>query len=350
MLTRGDLAELKRRHPLPGVVAGYGVELRPCGQVFMARCPFHDDHEPSLLVDPRDGHYHCFGCRAHGDLLDFIQRIERVGFRQAVERLAGRRALPAPAPIPPHPPRPPSRRRRETTLGAGERPCLAAAAMLYHRQLLAEPNALAYLAGRGLAPETIARHRLGYAGGGTLLPHLGRLGLPLPAARRAGLVDRAGRERLAGRVVIPELRAGRPIWLIGRALGPGGHPRYLGLPGTKPLLGWEAAASSPTVFLTEGPFDWLALRRWGYPALALVGTHPHPEALDALRRFERIYLALDGDAAGLAASEALRQALDPRAVLVRLPGAKDVAELAAWPDGRVRFAAAVEHAALPRAA
>jgi DNA primase len=133
--------------------------------------------------------------------------------------------------------------------------------------------------------------------------------------------------------------------MVGRTIEPSVEgPRYLGLPGRKPLLGWESARGSRTVFLVEGPFDWLTLRSWDLPAVALVGTHVRTAAVQALSRFERIYLALDNDEAGHAAAVAINAALGNRAALVQLPGVKDVADLATLPDGRVAFAHAVEEA------
>ena len=51
---------------------------------------------------------------------------------------------------------------------------------------------------------------------------------------------------------------------------------------------------------TEGVFDWLTLRSWGYPAVALVGTHARPDIVDSLRTFQRVYLVLDQDDAASA--------------------------------------------------
>jgi DNA primase len=184
---------------------------------------------------------------------------------------------------------------------------------------------------------------VGYASG-ELAAGLRRRGLPVEAARRVGLLTPTGREFLRGRVVVPEVRDGRPVWLVGRALDDDAARRakYLGLPGRKPLLGWEAALAggAPEVCLVEGPFDALVLATWGVPALALVGTHARAEILRELERFERVYLVLDADAAGREGAAVLRAALGPRAVPVSLAGirvVKDVADLAAHPRGRALF-------------
>jgi hypothetical protein len=149
--------------------------------------------------------------------------------------------------------------------------------------------------------------------------------------------------------VVPEQRQGWPVWLIGRQLdahAPVSNQdrKYLGLPGRKPLLGWEeAVAAGPSrVTVVEGPLDWLALRAWGVPALGLCGSFVRPVVLEGLRRFDRVYLALDADDGGDRGSHVLLAALGERAVRVRLPqGCKDVAELAPRPDGAAVFAVAL---------
>lgn len=60
----------------------YGIDVRRNG---MALCPFHDDHEPSLKVDNR---YHCFGCNADGDVIDFVGRLFDLSPKQSAEKLA----------------------------------------------------------------------------------------------------------------------------------------------------------------------------------------------------------------------------------------------------------------------
>ena len=338
MLRPIDTEMLKRVRPIEEVVARYGIELRRSGRALIGRCPFHPDGgRPNLYVYPGSGSFYCYRCATGGDVIGFVERIERIGFREAVARLTGESPSPYVIRVRPGPRS--KERRMPRPWGPGERACLAAAVELYHNRLLGEPAALAYVEGRGIGRTTVERCRVGYASGTGLAAYLRWRRLPLQAAVRVGLLGRDGREFLAGRVVVPEVRAGQPIWLVGRALDDGAAPKYLGLPSRKPLLGWEAASAESEVWLTEGVFDWLALRCWGYPALALVGTHVRGAALAALARFERIHLLLDNDEAGRAATAELARTLGQRAVPVALPGAKDVAELAARPGGRALFGA-----------
>ena len=349
---RIDTVAVRRHYPLREVVERHGVALRRGGGRPMGRCPFHEDNDPSLalyLDDPADEHFHCFGCGAHGDVIRFVELLERLPFLAAVAALTG--TVREVAPI---------RRTARRSPGAGrprgvdvrappDRACLAAAIDHYHRRLLRDPEALAYCAARGLDRAALARHRIGYApccgDGDDFTAALAHEGFSPARARRAGLTDRWGREFLAGRIVIPELREGGPVWALGRRLA-GMGPRYLGLPGAKPLLGLVEARGASAVYLTEGPFDRLALSRWGFPAIALAGTQAGPGALADLAGFPRIYLVMDADDAGREAAARLGAALGPRALPIALHGVKDVADLGRRPDGALVFRRAVEHAEL----
>jgi DNA primase catalytic core len=351
-LERIDTERLKQDYPIEEVVARYGIELRVSGRNLVGRCPFHaDGGRPNLCLYPATRSWYCFRCAVGGDAISFVRRIEGIGFREAVARIQGHTTTEA-------------RVRSRTVVsrkrvspnsrpawGAAERACLAAAVELYHNRLLTDPTALAYVRGRGLDLATIESCLVGYAGGEELTSYLRWRGLPAQAALRTGILGRDGRETMAGRVVVPEVRAGQPIWLIGRTVeDEPDRPRYLGLSGHKPLLGWEAASSERAVWLVEGVFDWLILRSWDVPAIALVGTYVSGEALRALSRFERLFLALDNDDAGRAATERLLAALGERAVARRLPEVKDVAELALQQNGRDTFVRMVMHEGLAVAA
>jgi len=341
-----DTEAVRRQHPLSDVVAGYGVQLRRSGSALVGRCPFHADRGRPNLTLHNSGRWICYRCQARGDVISFVQRMEQVGFRDAVARL-GEAGTERPTYRPRPRPAPPIRVRRPG-LGPDELEVLAAAVELYANRLLTDKHALAYLAGRGFERALLERYRIGYAAGGELVGYLRWRGLPLAPAVRTGLLDRDGREVLHGRIVVPELRQGQPIWVIGRQLDSmSTGPRYLGLPGRKPLLGWEEAlaAGPDQVTLAEGPLDWLALRAWGVPSLGLCGTHVRHQVLEALRPFTRVYLALDADHGGNEGSQVLLAALGQRARRVRLPhGCKDPAELALRPDGAHVFAAALRAA------
>jgi DNA primase len=277
-----------------------------------------------------------------GDVLKFVMLAEEIGFREAVDRLGGV-AYPSIRATPRQLTRPRAGARDGTD--AEGTTALQAAVTLYHNTLLSEPRALSYLSRRGLDMSTIVKCRLGYAAGDQLASYLRWNRLPIGPALRVGLLTRSGAEFMAGRIVVPNLDGSRPTWLIGRLFDDepvDDAPVHLGLPGTKPLLGLEDARDSRTVAVVEGSFDYLTVRMWGYPVVATLGTHLRPDLIDELRVFDRQYLVLDNDEAGLEATLTLHEALGPTSTRVALPeGVKDPAELAARTDGRNLFAAAL---------
>jgi DNA primase len=304
------------------------------------------------------GRWICYRCGERGDVIGFVQRLENLTFREAVVRLEGDCT----------PCQDMSRRRRtlqpvirttaaRSILSRAEFEVLAAATDLYANQLLWNRPALAYMASRGFPRAILEQYRVGFAAGDSLVSYLRWRRLPLGAALRAGLLTGNGREFLAGRVVFPELRQGRTVWMIGRALesadGPAAtaKPKYVGLPGFKPLLGWdEAVRDTRGVCLVEGPVDLLALRLWSVPGLALAGCAIRGDMLERLNQFQRVYLALDNDGGGRAGTDRIAGHLGSRAVRIQLPPhVKDVADLVRLPHGESMFRAAVRQAiAAPR--
>lgn len=331
---RLDMSALKRRHSLAAVMAAYGVALRPAGAGRLSGCcPFHEDRRPSLLVDDRDGHFHCFGCGARGDVIDFLMRSLGLDFQRAVEHLHTTPPLPTTAL--------PSERhqRRGDRLTREEQDVLQCTAALYRQTLWRTPTARAYLRRRGLPDWLSRRCGLGYADGRSLercLRLRGRLG----PARDLGLLGPDGRERLAGRVVVPEVRGGYCRWLIGRRLDDDGAlPRYLSLSGTRPLLGQEHVAGQPAVFVCEGVFDYLTALSWGLPACCLGGTTLPVAQLGALANARLVYTVFDGDAAGRAAAARLRAELGERVRPIVLPEGQDLNDLGQQAGGSTAFSA-----------
>ena len=84
---RWDLEALRDANPIEQVVAASGVELHPRGRGYVGCCPFHEDDTPSLSVAGIPGRFHCFGCGAHGDVIDYVSRITGADFVEAVRAL-----------------------------------------------------------------------------------------------------------------------------------------------------------------------------------------------------------------------------------------------------------------------
>ena len=336
-----DIPALKARHPLGDTVEASGVRLRGRGRVRQGVCPFHDEVEGSFTVYADSERFYCFGCGLGGDVLDFIQQAEGLSLPEAIARLDGSPGLAPSAAI--RPAR--TRRPASAALPPRDPALLTAAARFYAGTLRRSSEARAYLASRGVGLDAAARLGLGYSPGTGLRLALESLGFSEKRLRDSGLFMERGAERFAGMVVVPDpvsstgQAGGLVRWLAGRAVDPDRTPRFQALPGPKPVLGLGRLGPAPGwAVVAEGLFDWLALTGWGIPSCAALGTQGVERVASALRGCPRVFLAFDGDDAGLEATERLLTLLGRRAAAVTLPqGVGDVGELAALPHGRIAF-------------
>ncbi|MGE0600646.1 MAG: CHC2 zinc finger domain-containing protein [Dehalococcoidia bacterium] len=324
-----DTDAIRRGHPIADVAAASGLELRRTGGRLTAVCPFHGDSRPSFVLYPASQSYYCFGCGAGGDVIDFMSRLHRVGFREAVALLAGALVPTMPAGAP-HP--------RNVAVPEVDpmkaAPIIETAVAFYEEAAWSRPEVLDYLASRGIHERTVRRFRLGFGIPG-LAAALRDRNLDVETAQQLGILNK-GRECFTGRIIIPDLAAGQATWFTGRRLSDR-EPRYLNLRLPKPLLGL-ASARGEAVVVTEGPFDWLTSVEWGFWAVALLGTRVPSKVAQPLERFEDVYLVLDPDEAGREATAELCKRLGDRAIPVALPpGVADLSSLGCERDGRTAF-------------
>jgi DNA primase len=349
-----DFAEVKLAYPLLDVVERAGVALRRSGSSrFQGLCPFHADRNPSFFVDVNRQRFACYGCHVWGDVLDFVRLHEHVAtVGQACAWLTGT-PQPTPRKKPPVLASSTQRERRWDRLTLQEQLVMNAAGALYRDALWRNASALEYVRGRGVPDWVIRSCGLGYADGRSLEAYLRRHG-GLRVAEDLGLLRRPEpgedgrplRERFAGRVVIPEIRGGQPIWLIGRPTSEPGRVKYLTPPGDKPVLGFERAIGRRHVYLIEGVFDWLTGVSWNLPAFSTCGTDLPLDRLGWLARAEIVFGVLDADTAGREAAERLGKALGRRWRPIALPDGCDLNDLGRRPDGRslfFRLTAAAKH-------
>lgn len=315
------LEELKARLPATEVV-GRRVKLIRSGRDTKGCCPFHKEKTPSFHV--YDDHYHCFGCGAHGSVIDFVMESEGLEFREAVQRLAGEAGLP----MPEETPEDRERRARNRTLAE-----VVEMAAAFFEKCLRMPEgrpALDYLRGRGLTDETIRRFRLGFSpdGRGKLKAMLAAEGVEEGLMTAAGLLvqpEDAGREpydRFRGRVMFPITDRQGQVIAFGARLLAGDGPKYLNSPETslfhkgRNLYGLaqakDAIRAAGTVIVCEGYTDVIALAQAGIgQAVAPLGTALTEEQIALLWRLApEPVLCFDGDAAGQrAAARAAERAL-----------------------------------------
>jgi DNA primase len=301
-------------------------QLRRAGTKYKARCPFHDDHNPSLEINPERQSYKCWSCGAGGDIFDFVKNIDHVEFPEALRMLADRAGIVLERPAP----------HAGSSRGPSKSELFelnAWAEQLFAKALQESSSAIEYVSGRGLTRQSLERFHLGYAPAerGWLLAHARQNRLSMDMLEQVGLVshpaDSPGlvRERFRGRLMFPiHDDQGRTIGFGGRILPEteralaeqGKHvAKYLNSPET-PLfhkrtvlyaadLARAASREEGWVAVVEGYTDVIAAHQAGvYNVVGTLGTALGQDHLRALlRQSDRVVLVFDGDLAGQSAAD-----------------------------------------------
>ena len=317
--------EVKARLSIETIVGEY-VELKRSGAGLKGLCPFHGEKTPSLYVSPGKGTYHCFGCGQGGDILSFVQSIEKIDFREALTKLAGRAGVALPDD---------SVRRQQASANDRYFAANEAATEYFRDQLRSGPGkrAAGYLEERNLPPSIQHSFAIGYAPESrtALSEDLRRRGFTDAEIRGAGLVvildDGRGRDRFHGRIVFPiRDRRGRVTGFGARSLD-GTEPKYLNSPQTDIFdksstlfaidLAQEPIRANGRAVVVEGYVDAIRAHASGFKeVVAALGTAITPAQLQACSRLApTVILALDPDPAGQEA--AARAALGALAALPR---------------------------------
>lgn len=300
------------------------VKLKKQGKNYHACCPFHNEKTPSFTVNGEKQFYHCFGCGAHGNAIDFLMNYDKLEFVETVEELAAMHNLDVPYEAGSGP----SQIERHQRQNLYQ---LLDGLNAFYQQSLTQPNAKdarEYLSRRGLSADVISRFAIGYAppGWDNVLKRFGGNDENRQSLIDAGMLvtNDKGRsyDRFRERVMFPiRDKRGRVIGFGGRVLGDG-QPKYLNSPETdifhkgRQLYGlYEAQLSSPEparLLVVEGYMDVVALAQYDINyAVASLGTSTTADHIQLLFRVtNNVICCYDGDRAGRdAAWRALETAL-----------------------------------------
>lgn len=300
------------------------VKLKKQGKNFHACCPFHHEKTPSFTVNGDKQFYHCFGCGAHGNAIDFLMNYDRLEFVESIEELASMHSLEVPY----------ESGTGTTALERHQRQSLyelMGQLSEFYQQALNQPTAATaqgYLAQRGLSAEVIRHFAIGFAPAGwdNVLKRFGRHDEDRETLSDAGMLvkNEQGRtyDRFRERVMFPiRDKRGRVIAFGGRVLGDG-QPKYLNSPETeifhkgRQLYGLYEAQQNHTelkrLLVVEGYMDVVALAQFGIDyAVASLGTATTADHIQMMFRVtDQVICCYDGDRAGRdAAWRALETAL-----------------------------------------
>jgi len=346
-------------------VIGEHVSLKMKGREMVGLCPFHDDHRPSMNVNPVKQIFKCFACGAGGDVFKFIQMRENLTFPQAIERLAERagirlertqmpRHLPSGADT--------GQNGQVEDVDPNRLAKANAWAAKYFQQNLNDDKmgkfARDYLAGRQISPESMKKWQLGLAPNSPdgLVNEAKANKASLKLLEQAGLIMGQNQDKFINRLMFTITDVtGRVIGFGGRTLDDNGA-KYINSPTTvlfdksNSLYGLEQArheiVSTGTAVVVEGYTDCIMAHQFGCcNVVAALGTSFTAGHGRLLRRYaKKVILIFDSDVAGIeAANRALDVCLAQRIdiKLASVPEGKDPCDflLAAGKEGFERLVA-----------
>lgn len=305
--------ELKDRLDVVGLI-GDSVQLTPSGKSYKGKCPFHQEKTPSFHVYPVDQSYHCFGCGAHGSMIDFVMRQKGLSYPESVKMLAELVGMPLPTDGKKSRYTPKELQKFRVLYSA-----LEAAAEFYQNSLTEESAGFNYLRTRGIQPEIIEKFALGYAPNNYDSIKLSLARLNEQVLLDCGLVTRSDRggtyDKFRDRVMFPirDMR-GRIIAFGGRVVSTDQAPKYMNSPQSlvynksKYLYGmyeaWRSQASISSLLVVEGYMDVITLAQYGIEnVVAPLGTALTLQQIQVMLKYCSEYtLCFDGDEAGSTAT------------------------------------------------
>ena len=307
------IEKLKQNNDIVSVVSKY-TTLAKKGRTWWACCPFHFEKTPSFAVNDVEQYYHCFGCGASGDVINFVEKYESLDFYDACAKLAEYAGMEMP-----------EYKTDENLLKTKKKreriyQALLDAARYYYSNLKLKESqvALDYLSKRKLDKATIKEFGLGYSLGWTeVIKHLNSLGYTDEELIDAGIAEKRSDGTLydvyAKRLIFPIFNIyGNIVGFSGRVLEKSDFAKYKNtaqtlvfdkskcIYGINQLKKLKNSENISEVVIVEGQMDVISLYKAGvHNAVACMGTALTPSHAKDLKRFsDKVILCFDGDSAG----------------------------------------------------
>lgn len=324
--------EIKSRADIVDVISHYLNSVQKKGRRYVAMCPFHDDHDPSLQIDKEKQMFRCYVCDSGGDVFSFVQKYEKCTFVEAIKKVAEIIGYDDPrlherAPI---------KQVDENLVPIYN--CLTELQKFYVYGLTTEEGKIArdYLDNRHLSNEQREKFGLGYAlkDGKIAIKALQQKGFSLKNIENTGigLVQTTGlNDNNAGRLIFPiRDHNGQVVGFSARRMVDDDSPKYVNSPDTKVFtksnvlynyhIAKQTAKHDGYVYVVEGFMDVFALDSIGISScVALMSTKLTSRHIVMLRALGvEIRLCLDGDKPGQEAMMKIMAQLDEAKLPYRL--------------------------------
>lgn len=322
--------EIKESINILDIVSDY-VKLERSGSNYVGLCPFHSEKSPSFTVSPDKSFYHCFGCKASGDGINFIMEMENLNFPETIKLLADRLNIKL------------QTRTKEDQLKNEKRDrgyeINREAALFFLNNLENNTFTQNYLEKRGIDKKLSRQFGLGYAldSWDGLKNHFLEKGYEEKELEELGLLgfsekNQSYYDRFRNRLIFPIIdNRARVLGFGGRVMDES-MPKYLNSKETitfhksNILYGLNMVdkfSDKKNIILVEGYMDVIALFNNGiYSSVASLGTALTERQGQLLSRYGKdIYICYDTDTAGKKATDSavnllLSQDIIPRIIFL----------------------------------
>lgn len=335
-ISNEEINEIRSRANIVDIISGY-LQVSSKGKNYVALCPFHNDHSPSLIISPEKQIFNCFTCRTGGNVFSFVMKYENVSFAEAVSIVAKKVGF---------------NLKNDVFVKSKNKYSkdyeIYEYAMKYYLNNINTTDgskAREYLLKRGINETIIKEFKLGYSGSSkdTFYKLATNKGWDIETLNKLGLINKVNEnvyDTFINRVVIPiENLKGEVVGFTGRIFnGEDNTAKYLNTKETEIfkksslLFNYHNAKNyirdRKSVIVVEGNMDAIKMSAKGFKnVVALMGVALSKEQIDILKRLKvPVILMLDNDNAGEEATIKNGESLINSGVdtkVIRLSGAKD---------------------------
>ena len=335
-ISNEEINEIRSRANIVDIISGY-LQVSSKGKNYVALCPFHNDHSPSLIISPEKQIFNCFTCRTGGNVFSFVMKYENVSFAEAVSIVAKKVGFNLKNDV----------FVKSENKYSKDYEIYEYAMKFYLNNINTADGSKAreYLLKRGINETIIKEFKLGYSGSSkdTFYKLATNKGWDIETLNKLGLINKVNEnvyDTFINRVVIPiENLKGEVVGFTGRIFnGEDNTAKYLNTKETEIfkksslLFNYHNAKNyirdRKSVIVVEGNMDAIKMSAKGFKnVVALMGVALSNEQIDILKRLKvPVILMLDNDNAGEEATIKNGESLINSGVdtkVVRLSGAKD---------------------------
>ena len=312
-----DFGNLLDKTSLVEYIEKHWAPLKKVGSNFLTRCPFHDDSNPSMSVNDSKGLYHCFSCKAGGNLITFVKEFKNLNSAEAIDEICDFFNIKI--------------RKAKTNFQEDLNTKKELynfnneISNLFNKFLLQSKNgkdALDYLKKRGFDKKDIADNNLGLAPNkwDFLVSFINKDKKNMDLAVKLGLIIKKEEEHklydfFRNRIIFPIAnRQNQVLGFAGRSIN-NETPKYINSPESeiflkrKMLYGINKFSNlkrgkSNYIFIVEGYTDVMMMNKYKfYNVVATMGTALTIEHANEIKKYSnKVILCYDSDKAGINAS------------------------------------------------